>query len=205
MKYVSIINYGLGNIYSIQNAVSSFGYKSILVNSPAEVQSSSHIILPGVGSFQHAMNELKKDGLDEAILEFIKAGKPILGICLGMQLLFDESEENDLSKGLGVLKGKVLKFPSVEGYTIPQIQWNKVNFNNSCSLMSGISKEEFFYFLHSYYVKPSDLGNYAAGLSNYAGLDYVSLIESDNVTGVQFHPEKSAKAGLQLIENFTKR
>ena len=205
MKKVSIINYGLGNICSIQNAISSFGHTPVLVDSPEEVKSSSHIILPGVGAYKHAMNELKKNCLDEAIVDFVKEGKQVLGICLGMQLLFDESEENNCSKGLGLLKGRVLKFPSIKGYKTPQIQWNKVLTDEGSSLMKGIEQDEFFYFLHSYYVEPENLNDKTIGLSNYSELEYVSLIEFNNVTGVQFHPEKSAKAGLRLIENFTKR
>ena len=205
MQNISIINYGLGNIHSILNALSIQGFNVKLVSTPEEIVASSHVILPGVGAFQHAMEELKLNGIDEAIREFKQSGRPMLGICLGMQLLLDSSEENGWSEGLGLISGTVNRFPKKEGYTIPQIQWNRVECSKECSLMQGIENSEFFYFLHSYYVAPKANDANRIGCTNYSGIDFVSLIESENVMGVQFHPEKSAEAGLKLLNNFIVR
>lgn len=205
IEEVSIIDYGLGNIYSIQKAIDLLGYSSKLIRCPEEIQHASHVVLPGVGAFPYAMNVLSKDGLNEAIVEYANAGGRLLGICLGMQLLFSQSEENGLSTGLQLLNGTVKKFPNYEGYAVPQVQWNQVSMQDRSILMSCINNNEYFYFLHSFFVEPNDTANCEVGLSNYAGKDYISLVESGNVMGTQFHPEKSGKAGLKLINNFIRK
>ena len=206
MKTISIVNYGLGNIYSIQNAIDLLGYKSNLVSSPEELSQASHLILPGVGAYPYAMKLLKENGLNESILEFSKTGKPILGICLGMQLLFEESYEHGFSKGLNLLRGKVDRFKPCEGYSIPQIQWNELVKKDDCSIMSGIKDKEYFYFVNSYCIDISSLEKkYNICFSTYANQNYLGLIEHENIIGAQFHPEKSGKSGLTLLNNFIQK
>jgi len=203
MKTISIVNYGLGNIHSIQNAIDYLGYKSKLVATPKELSEATHLILPGVGAFPYAMKLLKENDLNESILEFAKTGKPILGICLGMQLLFEESSENGLSLGLNLLKGKVDRFKLTKGFSIPQIQWNMLIKKNDCTLMAGIPDKEYFYYVNSYCIDALSLEkNYNMYVSKYANQVFLGLIEHENIMGVQFHPEKSAKTGLLLMKNF---
>tara|TARA_Y100000389_G_C17468010_1_gene527497 strand:- start:4128 stop:4748 length:621 start_codon:yes stop_codon:yes gene_type:complete len=206
MKTISIIDYGLGNIHSIQHAIGHLGYKSKLASTSREISQASHLILPGVGAYPHAMKLLKKDGLNESILEHSKNEKPILGICLGMQLLFEESTEHGFSHGLNLLKGKVNRYHPYKNYSIPQIQWNELVKKNDCSIMKNIKDREYFYFVNSYCVDIDSVKNcYNICISRYANQDFLSLIEYNNVIGVQFHPEKSGKNGLKLIENFIKK
>ena len=202
MKEISIVNYGLGNVYSIQNAILSFGYKVKIVNNPEEILNSSHLILPGVGAFNHAMGVLSERNLDQAIKEYSNEGGYILGICLGMQLLFDQSSENNITSGLKLLSGNVEKFPEENNYKIPQIQWDETTIQNESKLMNGLSRKEFFYFLHSFYVDKETVDTLNIGITNYSEQEYVSLIEKGNIFGVQFHPEKSSQTGLKLLHNF---
>lgn len=198
---ISIIDYGLGNIYSIQNAINAIGFSSKIVNSYKDILESSHLILPGVGSFNHAMEKLQMNNLDEAIKEYVKRGDHILGICLGMQLMFECGEENEYTEGLGLLEGKVIKFQKKNNFSIPQIQWNQVSKASKSKLMADIEGNNFFYFLHSYYATTSSK-EYILGFTNYNEIDYISMVEHNNIMGVQFHPEKSGRIGLQLIKNF---
>ncbi len=199
---ISIIDYGLGNIHSIQNAIKKLGYESCLVDKKSEIINSSHLILPGVGSFGHAMEILKKKEIDLAIKEYVKLGKPILGICLGMQLLFESSEENGFNEGLSLLEGKVLPFIKNDNYTVPQVQWNKVSKNGY--LFENIKNDSFFYFLHSYYINTENK-NYNLNYSRYNKINYISAVQYKNISAVQFHPEKSGEIGLELIKNFIRR
>ena len=206
MKTISIVNYGLGNIHSIQHAIDYLGFKSNLVSSPMEISKASHLILPGVGAFPYAMNLLKKNGLDHSILEYAESGKPILGICLGMQLLFEESTENGFSQGLCLLSGKVNRFKFHKDYCIPQIQWNELVKQNECLIMSEIRDRDYFYFVNSYCVDIASLKNsYKICISEYSGQNFLGLIEHKNIIGVQFHPEKSGKSGLLLLKNFIQK
>ena len=173
-----------------------------IVNNAEEILNSSHLILPGVGAFNHAMSVLSDSNLDQAIKEYSKEGRYILGICLGMQLLFDQSSENNITSGLKLLSGNVEKFSKKNSYKIPQIQWNKVTIQNESKLMSNLNREEFFYFLHSFYVNKDTIDACNIGTTNYAEQEYVSLIEKDNIFGTQFHPEKSGQTGLNLLQNF---
>jgi imidazole glycerol-phosphate synthase subunit HisH len=203
MKTISIVDYGLGNIHSIRHAIDHLGFKSKLVSTPKEISQASHLILPGVGAFPYAMKLLKKDGLNESILEYSEAEKPILGICLGMQLLFEESTEHNLTKGLNLLSGKVNRYKSYENYSIPQIQWNELVKKDDCLIVSGIKDKEYFYFVNSYCINIESLkDSYNIYISNYAGQNFLGLIEYKNIMGVQFHPEKSGKNGLKLLKNF---
>jgi glutamine amidotransferase len=202
MKKVAVINYGLGNTYSIQNAVSQNNGSSTLLSDPDKLNEFSHVILPGVGGFPHAMQMLQENSMDEALKDYVDTGRPLMGICLGMQLLFAQSDENDLTDGLGLISGKVTRFDSVPGFAIPQIQWNKVAFNQLTPLVEGLD-QQFYYFLHSYCVKDVSHDEVSLiGYSNYAEQDYVSFVQKNNIIGAQFHPEKSAEQGLKLINNF---
>ncbi len=198
---VSIVDYDMGNIHSIKNAVHSQGCDAELVSTPKQIIESKLLILPGVGAYRDAMNKLRNNNLDSALREYVASGRPLLGICLGMQLLFQRSEENGGVDGLGLLEGCVKRFPSVEGYSIPQIQWNQVVSPSASKMLYGISKNEYFYFLHSYFVSPSQEYSLIAK-TNYCGMPFCSAIEVGNVWGAQFHPEKSARPGLKMLGNF---
>ncbi len=200
---VSIVDYGVGNIYSIKNALANIGFSSNVVSLPEDIQRSEKLILPGVGAFPHAINKLKSVGISDALAAHVKSGKPLLGICLGMQLLFDESDEFGNSRGLGFLRGKAMKFLGSENYCVPQIQWNRVESTSDSKLLDGVSSE-FFYFLHSFYVDAPESTSVCYGVTDYADQRYVSLVEKENVIGVQFHPERSGLAGLRLLDNFMK-
>jgi glutamine amidotransferase len=198
---VSIVDYDMGNIHSIINAVYSQGCDAELVSTPKQISESSMLILPGVGAYRDAMNKLRSKDLDSALREYVASGKPLLGICLGMQLLFQRSEENDGVDGLGLLEGSVKRFPAVDNYSIPQIQWNHVVAPPSGKMFHGISENEYFYFLHSYFVSTSRKYSLIAK-TTYCGIPFCSAIEAGNVWGAQFHPEKSARPGLKIIRNF---
>mgnify|MGYP001287064575 CR=1 FL=1 len=203
MKTISIVDYGLGNIHSIRHAIGHLGFESKLVSSSSEISNSSHLILPGVGAFPYAMKLLKENGLDKSILEYSKAEKPILGICLGMQLLFEQSTEHGLTQGLNLLSGKVDFFRPNKSYSVPQVQWNELIKKNDCSIMLGIKNREYFYYVNSYCVDIASLEkNYNIYISQYADQNFLGLIEYKNIMGVQFHPEKSGKSGLMLLKNF---
>lgn len=203
-KKIAIIDYGMGNIYSICNSINALGAEAYVVNSPSELLCADSAILPGVGAYPDAMQRLRELGMDLAIHEFVYSGKPLLGICLGMQLLCKSSCENGESEGLGIIPAIVRKFPRIEGYSIPQIQWNQVK---SCSakslLLDGIPSDSYFYFLHSYYVDFLDSsidGDFM--LTNYCGMNYCSGFNVGNVYATQFHPEKSGNLGSILLRNF---
>ncbi|EGQ7944302.1 imidazole glycerol phosphate synthase subunit HisH [Vibrio cholerae] len=203
---IAIIDYGMGNIYSICNSVRALGAEAVVVSNPNELLSADSAILPGVGAYPDAMQRLRELGMDLAIHEFVGSGKPLLGICLGMQLLCKSSCENGVSEGLGIIPAIVRKFPRVEGYSIPQIQWNKVKSTSGQStLLDGIPDDSYFYFLHSYYVEFLDSS--VSGdliVSDYCGMTYCSGFNIANVFATQFHPEKSGNLGSILLRNFIK-
>lgn len=203
-KKVAIIDYGMGNIFSIYNAFLRFDVDVYVTKSSDDILSSDYAVLPGVGAFPDAMKKLRELQLDATIVEFVNSGKPILGICLGMQLLCDCSDENGRESGLGIIPASVKRFPRVSGYAIPQIQWNKVFCESPrSSLLYGIQNGSFFYFLHSYYVEPTSTLEYTAIFtSTYCGIKYCSGIEIGNVFATQFHPEKSTDLGSVLLGNF---
>lgn len=198
---LSIVDYDMGNIHSIKNAVRSQGCDAELVSTPEQILESKLLILPGVGAYRDAMNKLRSNNLDTALREYVASGRPLLGICLGMQLLFQRSEENGGVDGLGLLEGCVKRFPSVDGYSIPHIQWNQAASPSSSKIFNGISENEYFYFLHSYFVSPSKDYTLTAS-TRYCNMLFCSAIEEGNVWGVQFHPEKSARQGLKMLGNF---
>lgn len=197
---IVIIDYGMGNIHSVRKALESCGGKVRVVDKAEDLKSAEKIILPGVGAFDDAMNELNKRALTSAILHKIKSGVPFLGICLGMQLLFARSEEGKGAKGLGVFEGLVKGFTGTKDLKIPHIGWNQIKKQESCVLLEGVPDNSYVYFCHSYYPAPRDKHTIAA-VTDY-GIDFPSLLCKDKVFGAQFHPEKSQKVGLQILKNF---
>jgi len=200
-KFIAVIDYGLGNLRSVSKALECAGAKVKVTNKPDDITSASAIVLPGVGAFKVAMDNLKKLGLVDPLIKTIKEGKPFLGICLGLQVLFSESAEHGTSQGLGLIKGEVKKFSS--DVKIPHMGWNAVKLskdNPGISIFKGISDESYFYFVHSYYVEPEDK-SLILTTSEY-GQSFTSAISKDNIWGMQFHPEKSEKLGLQILRNF---
>lgn len=199
---IAIVDYDMGNLRSVEKAFLKLGLEAKVTRSPKEILNSSHVVLPGVGAFKDCMRNLDQYGLIDPLLKSIEAGKPFLGICLGLQLLFEESSEFGVHKGLGVLKGRVVRFPSAgaEGLKVPHMGWNSINKKKESPLMNGIPEGEYFYFVHSYYAAPEDAG--ATLTTTDYGLEFVSSIAKDNITACQFHPEKSQKAGLRVLKNF---
>lgn len=198
---IAIIDYGMGNIHSVAKALKGMGVKTLITNNPDDLKSAQKIVLPGVGAFNDAMVELEKRNLVSAIHDAIKNKKIFLGICLGMQLLFEKSQEAKNISGLCVLKGEVKKFSDKKGIKVPQIGWNRLNVTSrDCPLLKDIPEEPYVYFCHSYYPQPSEKKIIAA-TCNY-GLEISAVIWEDNVFGVQFHPEKSQDVGLKILRNF---
>ncbi len=205
---ISIINYGMNNLYSVQNACYSENINSIITDDHDKILNSKIAILPGVGAFQEAIYNIKKKKLDKTILDFINSGKPFFGICLGMQLLFDESEEFGFTKGLGVFEGKVVKFKSnkIQNLVVPHVGWNKVTFNENnykSSVMKNNFENDFMYFVHSFHVLP-EINEVQLTSTNYGGINFCSAIKKDNITAFQFHPEKSGIAGKKIFKEIKK-
>ena len=201
MRKVAIIDYGVGNLTSIANAVRAIGADPFLCSSVAEMKASDSLILPGVGSFPEGMINLKRSGLDEAIVELAQTGKPILGICLGMQLLAAVGEEFGVTEGLSLIPGRVCLMTATPSCRLPHIGWNDVVFSGS-QLAKGLGKMAAFYFIHSYGYDNST-ANYVKGTCEH-GSTVVSIVEFNNVFGTQFHPEKSQRAGQIILKNFLK-
>ena len=198
---IVIVDYGMGNLRSVQKGFEKVGSKALVSRDIKDINSAAKLVLPGVGAFPECMKNLTKFGLVESILDFMKSGKPFLGICLGLQLLFDESEEFGLSRGLEVIPGKVKAFRRDMGLKIPHMGWNQVLFKKDIAIFDGIDNESFFYFVHSYYVEPEQLSDTAAE-TNY-GITFTSAIARGNIFALQFHPEKSQKNGLKILANFS--
>jgi imidazole glycerol-phosphate synthase subunit HisH len=198
---IAIIDYGMGNIHSVRKALETKGAKVVVTSNLTEIKRAKKMVLPGVGAFGDAMRELTDRNLAESILEHVKDNKPFLGICLGMHLLFDSSEESRDSKGLGILKGKVVKFRDTGGLKVPHMGWNQIKFKkNNCPLFKGVLDASDVYFCHSYYPKPDDSQGVAA--STEYGNDFASIVWQNNIYATQFHPEKSQAVGLKILENF---
>lgn len=201
---IAVIDYGMGNIHSVAKAVALFGAKPVITNKKSDISSCDKIILPGVGAFDDAIAELEKQDLISVIKEQVKNKKPFLGICLGLQLLFESSQEAKIKKGLGILSGRVVKFYAQAGLKVPHMGWNDLKVvAKDCSLLKGIEDSSQVYFCHSYYPEPADRADIAATCGY--GLDFACVLWKDNVYGAQFHPEKSQAVGLKIIENFVKR
>lgn len=194
---ISIIDYGMGNLRSVEKALQSLGFETIITSSEKEIKNSKGIILPGVGAFPKAMENLKKNNLDEILKEEVKSGKPLIGICLGMQLLFDSSDEVTFTKGLGFIEGHVKKFEISE--KIPHMGWNDLKFNIPTPMLKDIKEGEFVYFVHSFYADMKD-----KNLNAYTEYEIKvpAVVSNENVIGFQFHPEKSGNVGLRMLSNF---
>ncbi len=195
---VTVVHYGAGNIRSVTKAVEAAGTHVRVSENPNDIKKADKIILPGVGAFGKAVDALRERDLVDPLREFISRGKPFLGICLGLHLLFSSSEENPDVQGLSLLAGRAERFPA--GIKVPHLGWNQVKHIGNASIWKSIPDQTYFYFAHSYVVKPEE-SDLIAGTTDYAG-DFVSAISRENCFGVQFHPEKSQKWGLQLLHNF---
>lgn len=195
---IAIVDYGMGNLRSVQKAFEFVGAVAKITDQPSEVVRAERVVLPGVGAFGDAMRNLKAAGLIDPIVKAISDGRPFLGICLGLQLMFSESEEMGHYQGLDILPGRVVRFP--DGERIPQIGWNQIHIRRDTPLLAGVPDGAFFYFVHSYYVAP-DRDSDAVATTDY-GIDYTSIAGNGRAFGVQFHPEKSQDAGLKLLKNF---
>lgn len=200
---ITIIDYGMGNLASVKNAFLLLKGKTTVVSSPDGLKKAGKVVLPGVGSFAKAIYQLKKRNLLNPLKEKIKEGIPFLGICLGMQLLFEKSSEAEAVEGLGILKGEVLKF-NQKDLIVPHMGWNQVKKNKTQDkeLFSGIDDNSYFYFAHSYFCFPHEQ-DIIASCTSY-GQDFVSAVSKKNIWAVQFHPEKSCQSGLKLLDNFLK-
>lgn len=197
---IGIVDYGRGNLRSVEKALEKLGYEAEILTSPEQIKESQGIILPGVGAFADAMAALDKGNWLPSLKRFVQEGKSFLGICLGMQLLFEIGEEHGEHQGLGFLKGRVVKFPG--GLKIPHMGWNTLEIRFPNVLCEQIPNQAHFYFVHSYYVKPEDPDCITA-TSGY-GLEFPAIVGQDNVWGTQFHPEKSSPWGLKMLDNFGK-
>lgn len=195
---IAIIDYGMGNLHSVSKAVERLGYEAVVTGDAEQILAAEGAILPGVGAFGDAMEQLRESGLNDVVLRYAESGKPLLGICLGMQLLFASSEEHGNHEGLGLLPGSVVRFRG--DYKVPHMGWNKLSYKQSASpIFEGI-EEGHVYFVHSYHAKPERESDLLAVTDYYQPV--TAIVGRDNVYGMQFHPEKSGDIGMQLLKNF---
>lgn len=199
---IRIIDYGMGNLRSVQKAFARLGHEAEIVRRPEELAGCEKLVLPGVGAFRDAIAELRRQELVEPIVSHIAAGRPFLGICLGLQMLFEFSHEDGRWEGLGVLRGEVVRFTDRPGLKIPHMGWNSVEFAGDTPLLAGLPTGAHFYFVHSYYVKPND-ESVVAGWCEH-GDRFAAVVARENLFATQFHPEKSQAVGLKLLENFAR-
>jgi glutamine amidotransferase len=199
---IVIIDYGMGNLRNVQKGFEHVGAEATVTRNKKEIAGAPAIVLPGVGAFGDCMENLEKYGLIEPILRSVEKGKPYLGICLGLQILFSESEEFGNKKGLDLIKGKVVRFQPDPEHKVPHMGWNTIEKVGEVPLLDGIESGTFFYFVHSYYVNP-DEGKWNLTLTHY-GIPFVSSIRKENLFATQFHPEKSQQKGLKILENFAR-
>jgi glutamine amidotransferase len=202
---IAIVDYGMGNLRSVQKAFERVGHPAVIAHDPRQVEEASHVVLPGVGGFPECMRNLARSGMVGSLKRGIEAGKPFLGICLGLQLLFSESEEFGLHAGLDILPGKVIRFsgPAFDqdpGLKVPHMGWNQIRIVREAPLLNGVPDGSFVYFVHSYHAVPEDSG-LAAAMTDY-GVPFVSSVHRENLYACQFHPEKSQDIGLRILKNF---
>lgn len=195
-----IIDYGMGNLRSVQKALEAVGAIGEISGDPERIRHADRVILPGVGAFADAIAELRRKGLDQAFVEAVKAGKPSLGVCLGLHLLFDVSEEDGEHQGLGLLPGRVVRFQTVPGLPIPHMGWNTLDIHRPAPLLAGLGPSPSVYFVHSYCAVPGDNGVVAATASYPE--PFAAMVWRDNLIACQFHPEKSQAVGLAMYRNF---
>ncbi|MEO0474653.1 MAG: imidazole glycerol phosphate synthase subunit HisH [Planctomycetota bacterium] len=207
---LAILDYGMGNLRSVQKALQRVGAQAEIIDTPEQIAAAERLILPGVGAFADAMSLLSELGFVEPLVQFAESGRPMMGICLGMQLLFDSSTEDALSEdepvpGLGILPGSVVRFSEDQGpdqprLKVPHMGWNEISFSSGTPLFDGLSQGDHVYFVHGYYCVPADASD-AAATTDYGGA-YCSAVHRGNVWATQFHPEKSQRVGLRILENF---
>ena len=197
---ITVIDYDAGNLKSVEKALQSLGEDVLVTRDRQELLSADKVILPGVGNFGDAMEKLEGFGLVNVIQDVIRQGKPFLGICLGLQLLFERSEEAPGVKGLGILKGEILRIPDGDGLKVPHIGWNSLKLQNQGRLFAGLEEEPYVYFVHSYYLKAAD-SQMVKAVTEY-GVPIDASVEQGNVYACQFHPEKSSRTGLAILKNF---
>jgi glutamine amidotransferase len=204
---ITIIDYGMGNLRSVQKGFEKVGFAARVTSDPADVERAEKLVLPGVGAFRDCMDNLRRGGFVDPILSHVESGRPFLGICLGLQLLFTESEEFGRHRGLNIIPGKVVRFSAGmrqggEELKVPHMGWNQIDIRRPAPIFKGIESGASVYFVHSYYVAPDDPRTIAT-VTDY-GVNFCSSIWRDNVMATQFHPEKSQQVGLKLLENFGK-
>ena len=197
---IAIIDYGAGNIQSVSKALKHIGCDCFITNKKDEILSADGAVLPGVGSFGDTVDSLNKYGIKEAVIEFINSGKPFLGICLGLQLLFPGSEESEGAEGLGVFDGTITQIPNGDGLKIPHMGWNSLKITKDSRLFKGIEENPYVYFVHSYFLNAADKSIVAAQTEYGVTID--AAVEKGNVFATQFHPEKSGNTGLRILKNF---
>ena len=197
---IAMIDYDAGNIKSVEKALQKLGAEVVITKDPETILRADRVILPGVGAFGDAMANLKKYGLVEVIQEVVAKGTPFLGICLGLQLLFERSDETPGVEGLGILKGEILRIPECGELKIPHMGWNSLHFQNEGRLFRGLPEQSYVYFVHSYYLKAEE-ESIVKATTEY-GVTIHASVEKDNVFACQFHPEKSSDVGLQILRNF---
>ena len=198
---IAIIDYDAGNLRSVEKALLSIGEETIVTRKHDEILATDKVILPGVGAFGDAMRKLKEYGLVDTIHEAVDSGKPFLGICLGLQLLFRRSDESDGVEGLSILPGEILRIPEAPGIKIPHIGWNSLEVSEGARLFKGLGENPYVYFVHSYYLKADD-DSIVAATAEYGGTLIHASVQKDNVYACQFHPEKSGSVGMQILKNF---
>lgn len=197
---IAIIDYGAGNLHSVKNALDFLGADNIVTGNKEEILNADKVILPGVGAFGDAMKCLEESGLTKTVKAVAESGKPFLGICLGLHLLFEESEESPNVKGLGIFKGKIVKIPDNGSLKIPHMGWNNIHITKDSKILKNIGSEPYVYFVHSYYVEAEDSSVVSAYTEYGQRLDIA--VERDNVFATQFHPEKSGDTGMEILKNF---
>lgn len=197
---IAIIDYGVGNLRSVEKAFAATGCEAVISSDEDYLRRAEKLVLPGVGAFAACMKALRERGFDQLVRERVTAGTPLLGVCVGMQLLFEESEEFGATRGLGLLPGSVRKFDG--DLVVPHVGWNRIHQQQPHALFEGVADGAFCYFVHSFYCEPQD-GAVVAGETEY-GRRYASVVADKNVCGVQFHPEKSQEVGLRMLKNFAR-
>lgn len=198
---LAVIDYGAGNLRSVLHSLKHLGAENMqLVRTPEELEGAEKIILPGVGAFGASMQQMHKQELVEPVRQAIADGIPYLGICVGMQMLFDVGEEMGEHEGMGILAGRVVRFPHFEDRKVPHMGWNQLDIKKESGLLADLSEENYAYFVHSYYCAPDNHDDIVASVDY--GVDFTAIVQRDNIYGVQFHPEKSQKTGLQILTNF---
>ncbi len=199
-RMISIVDYGVGNLQSVEKALAYTGAETQLISSPEEISAAEKLVLPGVGAFGDAMHILEERNMVPVLREYAASGKPLLGVCLGMQLLFESSEEDPGVRGLEIFKGTVKRFPADLPLKVPHMGWNTLKVSDQSRVLAGLGAEPHVYFVHSYFVEPAD--NAVVAATTEYGSPFAAAVEQENVAGVQFHPEKSQAVGLQILKNF---